>query len=143
MHMDTEFQTQQVVEAFLSVAIVGVSTAFIISSMMGGGNAFIPLSLIFYSVLPLAMALIGYLTFKVAKLMYDNESNSYFQMMSPTLMSILLAVVAVNIGFMMVVTSSSSLTQIGTIRTSYLIVILSVALSTSVLLRNFSVDDTE
>lgn len=138
MDFETNIEVQKVVEAFLSVAIVGVSTAFIISSLMGGGKAFIPLSLIFYSVLPLSMALIGYLTYKVARMMYERNEENYLDMMSPLLMSILLAVVAVNIGFIMVVSSSSNLAQIGTIRTSYLIVVLSVALSISVLLRNFS-----
>ena len=138
MDFETNFGIQQVVEAFLAIAIVGVSTAFILSGILGGGKAFIPLSLIFYSVLPLSMALIGYLTYKVARMIYEREEEeNYLDMLSPMLMSILLAIVAINIGFMMIVSSSSGISSIGTVRASYLITILSVALSVSVLMRNF------
>ena len=143
MDFETNFGIQQVVEAFLAIAIVGVSTAFILSGISGGGRAFIPLSLIFYSVLPLSMALIGYLTYKVARMIYEREEEeNYLDMLSPMLMSILLAIVAVNIGFIMIVSSSSGLSNIGTVRASYLITILSVALSVSVLMRNFFEKET-
>lgn len=135
---DFEFTTQQIVEAFLAFAIVAVSTAFILTTLGGSTATAIPLSMIFYSVVPLSMAVIAYLTYKVGRMVYDQEQNKYLGLMSPVLMALFLAVVAVNIGFMILLSSSSPLLSgIGTVKTSYLIVVLSMALSISVLTRNF------
>ena len=135
---DFSLSTQEIVEAFLAFAIVAVSTAFILTSIGGSSASAIPLSMIFYSVVPLSMAVIGYLTYKVGRMVYDQGDDKYLGLMSPVLMALLLAVVAINIGFMMLLSSTSPvLTGIGTVKTSYLIVVLSMALSISVLTRNF------
>lgn len=138
MYDDFEFTTHQIIEAFLAFAIVAVSSAFIFSSIGGNASSSIPLSMIFYSVVPLSMAVIAYLTYKVGKMVYDTEDDKILGLMSPVLMALLLAVVAVNVGFMMLLsTTSPVLSGVGTVRTSYLIVVLSMALSISVLARNF------
>mgnify|MGYP006290547947 CR=1 FL=1 len=136
---DFEFSTHHVIEAFLSVAIVAVSTAFILSNVMGNAVSTIPLSIIFYSVVPLSMAVIGFLTYKVGRMVYESSEDNKFGLISPILMSLLLAVVAINVGFMMLLSSTSPILEgIGKVNTSYLIVVLSMSLSMSVLIRNFT-----
>lgn len=139
MRGDFEFSTHQVVEAFLSIALVAVSSAFIFSSILGSSSSAISLSVVFYSVVPISMTVIGYLTYKVGKMVYETEGEDFMGLLSPVLMSLLLAVVAINVGFMLLLSSSSPvLSGVGTVKTSYLIVILAMALAISVLTRNFS-----
>jgi len=132
-----DFTVQEVVEFFLAIVISASSLAFIAAHVSGYQNPFISLSVVFYSVMPVSIVIIAFLTYRVARMMYVSDAFNQGSF-NALIMALLLAVISLNIGFVMVVLSSpASLSGgIGMFKMSFLIVILSLALSVSVLSRN-------
>lgn len=126
---------QEWMEVFLAVTVVAVSTGFLIAEIMGV-EAAVPLSVIFYGVMPGAMLVIGFLTYKVAKTVYQTENVGGYGNLPAGMMAMLLGIVAINIGFITAISGTTVLTgSMGTMQVSFLIVVLSMALSLSVISR--------
>lgn len=126
---------QEWMEVFLAVTVVAVSTGFLIAEIMGV-EAAVPLSVIFYGVMPGAMLVIGFLTYEVAKTVYQTENVGGYGNLPAGMMAMLLGIVAINIGFITAISGTTVLTgSMGTMQVSFLIVVLSMALSLSVISR--------
>jgi hypothetical protein len=91
---------------------------------------------VFYTVLPVSMVMLGFLTYRVTKMIYDQHDMKSAKMLPKVLMSLVLAVASINIGFVLIASNSSFSGTIGSLKVSLLIVLLSMALSVSVLSRN-------
>lgn len=129
--------TQEAVESFIAAIIILVSILFIGSNVLGYKTVFISTSAVFYSIVPVSIALIAFLTYRVARMLY--ESGSFGDgSFNAVITALLLAVTALNIGFIVLVSSGPVMLEgeMGVLRMSFLIVILSMALSISVISRN-------
>jgi hypothetical protein len=130
-----KYSVQEVVEMFLALVIGAVSIVYIAGAAAGYEYLVIPISLVFYSVLPVSMVLLGFLTYKVSMMLYHQQEHG--KILGKSVMALLLAMVAINIGFIISISAGDTLLtgMMGMFKISFLIVILSLALSISVLSR--------
>jgi hypothetical protein len=130
-----DITVQEAVEGFLAISVITLSLAFVVSKLVGASTT-LPLVGVFYAVLPVSMVMLGFLTYRVTRMIYDQHSMRSVQLLPKVLMALVLSVAALNIGFIMVASGPMVSGTLGTLRTSILIVLLSMALSVSVLSRN-------
>jgi hypothetical protein len=126
----------EAIELFLATIIATISFIFIAANLLGHNNLVISLSAVFYSIVPVSIAVIAFLTYRVIRILYD--SNKFGQnSLSAVLAALILAITALNIGFMVLVATGPLLLEgsMGVLKISLLIVILSLALSVSVIIR--------
>lgn len=130
------YSVQEIVEVFLALVIGIVSIFYIAGAAAGYDQLVVPLSLVFYSVIPISLVLIGFLTYKVSKMLYHSETRG--KTLDKVVMSLLLALVSINIGFIISVSAGQQMLSgvLGMFKISFLLVMLSLALSISVLSRH-------
>jgi len=131
-----EYSVQEIVEISLALVIGIVSIFYIAGAAAGYDQLVVPLSLVFYSVIPVSLVLIGFLTFKVSKMLYESDNQG--KTLDKVVMSLLLALVSINIGFIISVSAGQQMLTgvLGMFKISFLLVMLSLALSISVLSRH-------
>lgn len=130
------YSIQEIVEMFLALVIGVVSVVYIAGAAAGYNYLVIPISLVFYSVVPISIVLIGFLTYKVSMMVYRQEEHG--EILSKAVMALLLAITSINIGFIVTIFSGDGLLSgmMGMFKVSFLLVILSLALAVSVLSRH-------
>lgn len=130
-----EISIQEAVEGFLAISVIALSLIFIVSKV-SGMSTILPLMAVFYTVLPVSMVMLGFLTYKVTRMIYDKHDMRSVKLLPKVLMALVLSMASINVGFLLVASGPMVDGRIGTLKTSMLIVILSMALSVSVLSRN-------
>lgn len=137
------YSVQEIVEMFLALVIGVVSVVYIAGAAAGYSYLVIPISLVFYSVMPISIVLIGVLTYKVSMMLYRQEEHG--ETLSKVVMALLLAIVSINMGFIVTISAGDGLLSgmMGMFKISFLLVMLSLALSVSVLSRHLEGIDAE
>lgn len=137
------YSVQEIVEMFLALVIGVVSIIYIAGMAAGYSYLVIPISLVFYSIMPISFVLIGFLTYKVSMILYKQEKRG--RTLEKAAMALLLAMVSINIGFVVAISAGDGILSgmMGMFKISFLLVILSLALSVSVLSRHLEGIDGE
>lgn len=130
-----DITVQEAFEGFLGISIIVLSIVFVASGL-NGMQSMLPLQAVFLGLLPVSVVMLGFLTYKVTRMIYEQRDVGNSSLLPKVLMSLVLAVAAVNIGFILVASGPALSGVLGLLRMSLLIVILSMALSISVLSRN-------